>query len=652
MCGIAGFVGKMHDDHREDRRLATLLGAIAHRGPDDLGQLAAGPVQLGMRRLSIVDLGGGHQPIWSEDGRYALVGNGEIYNAPELQQELEARGHHFRSHSDMESVLHLFEDLGPSALSRLNGMFAIAIYDRSRDRIFLARDRLGIKPLFVADTPDAIFFSSEIPGLRELLRTAAPGALELDPIALNDFLAHGYSAGRRTIWSGIRRLSPGAYRWIELGGSVGETPWWTLPSLTDPADRGSPHHGSFDDRTAEVAADEIAALLSDSVRLRTLGDVRPGTFLSGGLDSSAITALLAQSSSAPVASFTLSVDDPDLDEVHDAEETARTFGCEHFTDRLSSVSGSELSELFVRFGEPFADPSLLPTSRVSQLAARHVKFVLSGDGGDELFAGYAWLLREVALRQWPRSIRYPARWLSPLLRSGQDSEHAGVMGQILRTLGDLSARPCDSFLRRRSLATGRRRRTLLDPRWGNLGPTSLERYAHGTQRSDDRSLWLDLDRRFYLGGNILEKVDRASMMHSLEARVPFLDHRMVEAAARIPVSTHLGPSGRGKEVLRRAMQRILPEPLFQRPKRGFGLPVDRWLREQLSETVRDRLLGREFRELGILDPTATERLLDQHQAGITRTGHFIWALTSLATVLTEAPSRHETTPPHASATVG
>lgn len=630
MCGIAGIVARSDDDDFSPS-LRQLADAIRHRGPDDEGICLHGRVGLTMRRLSIVDLAGGRQPLWTEDGRFALVGNGEIYNAPELRRELEARGHRLATGSDLEAALHLFEERGPASLERLNGMFAIAIYDRETARVFLARDRLGIKPLFLAETPRAIFFSSEVPGLRLLLDQEGCTP-ELDPDGLRDYLAHGYAAGTSTVWQGIRRLSPGAFQWVSASGVEPEKHWWQLPPIaTDPS--------PFDDAKADTAAEEIAALLTDSVRLQTLGDVPAGAFLSGGLDSSTVVSLLSQSVDHAVPAFTLAIDDPDLDETRAAEATARHFGCEHHVETLSGVSGDELDDLFVRFGEPFADVSLLPTARVSKLAAQHVKFVLSGDGGDELFAGYSWLLREVQLRRWPRSLRYPARFLAPILRNGQHSERDDIWGKLLRTLGDLSSTPSRSFLRRRSLVTGRRRRSLVHPRFGEAAPTTLERFAlRESSTSKTWPLLLDLDRRFYLGGDILEKVDRASMMHSLEARVPFLDHRIVEAAARIPVEMHLGPHGRGKEILRRAMQRILPAELFARPKRGFGLPVDRWFRESLHEVARDRLLAREFRELEILDPLRTEALIEMHRNGTTRHGHLLWALTSLATVLTRPPA--------------
>ncbi len=620
MCGIAGYIAARSTDRPVADRLRAMVDRLFHRGPDDHGFCQSGGATIGMRRLSIVGIDNGAQPLFDESGRFAIVGNGEIYNAPQLHRELLSRGHRFQSDSDIEVVLHLFEELGPNAFQRLNGMFALAILDRREQRVLLARDRLGIKPLFVADTTHGFAFASEVPALLAGLDAEERNETDLDRPALADYLRHGYAPGTQTLYRSVEQLPPGSFAWANEAGMGRPVEWWTMPELEP------------EDRSIDSFAEESESILRDSVRLRTLGDVPAGAFLSGGLDSGTIVALLSESVDHSVPAFTLSIGDPEFDETADARLTAEAFGCEHHVERLDQTTAEEVESLFESYGEPFADASLLPTHRVSQLAARHVKYVLSGDGGDELFAGYAWLIREAKLRRLPRSVRTTARWLAPILSRGQQSTRSGIFGQALRAVGDLSSPAQRSFIRRRSLTTPQQLASLLHPELRSLAdePSSLERYADAHPHDSELAGLLDLDRRFYLGGDILAKVDRATMRHSLEARVPFLDHRLVELAARIPIETQLGPHAAGKAVLRRVIERVLPPELLQRRKRGFGIPVDRWLAGPLYQPLRDRLLDPSFRERGWIDSVAVERILDQHQRGHGRHGHLLWALWSLA----------------------
>lgn len=625
MCGIAGILGLEGSDARGP--LAAMNSALEHRGPDDSGVFLHGAAGIAMRRLAIVDLDGGQQPILNEDQQLAIVGNGEIYNAPELRPELEKRGHRFRSGSDIETVLHLFEELGPEGLHYLNGMFAVAILDRHHQRIFVARDRLGIKPLFYSETDRGTLFASELPALRAGVEQLNRGALTIDRESLTSFLQFGYVPNSNTMHRELRKLPAGHYAWISPHG-VTEHEWWRFPLPSEAAEPS---------RSLDEWSDELEALLRDSVRLRTMGDVRAGAFLSGGLDSGTILSLLSQHAPAPVPAFTIGFGDPRLDEIEDAKLSARHSGADHHVELVADVDLAELEQLFGAFGEPFADVSLLPTHRVARLAARHVKFVLSGDGGDELFAGYAWLQREVRYRRLPSPLLATARLLRPVLAHGQRSTRANWWGKVLRVAGDLSASPAQSFLRRRSLCPAALLPRLIHSRWNDVAHNEdpLARYA-GNWQGDPLALLVDLDRRFYLGGDILEKVDRATMMHSLEARVPFLDHRIVELAARIPMATHLGPSGSGKTVLRHCMLRNrnqpwVPTALLGRPKRGFGIPVDRWFQGQLLEQVEERLRERHFRELELLEPTTVANVIDEHRTGKARHGHLIWGLLSLAT---------------------
>ncbi|MEM7264108.1 MAG: asparagine synthase (glutamine-hydrolyzing) [Planctomycetota bacterium] len=506
LCGIAGFVGRGEID--VSPRLEAMAAAMHHRGPDDRGVAAESTAGITMQRLSIVGIETGSQPIFSEDRRFAIVGNGEIYNAPELRKELEARGHRFRGASDIESILHLFEERGTDAFSALNGMFGIAVWDRHTGRVTIARDRLGIKPLFYGDFPSGIGFASELPSLLAALSPGERRAVEVDPTRVHEVLRHGYITSPGTIYRNVHRLPAG--HWVNLDAQGASEPqaWWILPEYTP------------ESRSLDAFAEEAEALLRHSVQLRTLGDVPPGAFLSGGLDSGTVVSLLTETLGHGVPCFTIAFDDAGLDEAEDAARTAAEFGCPHHVERLDSVGIDELDELFAQFGEPFADVSLLPMHRVSKLAAGHVKYVLSGDGGDELFAGYAWLTREVQLRSLPSALRGTARLLSPLLRHGQRATGSGLLGKAMRTVGDLASSTTDSFLRRRSLGS----RSLLA---GFAGPaleealtrsTTLERFA--AEAPPGWETLLDLDRRYYLPGDILEKVDRATMFHSLEARVP------------------------------------------------------------------------------------------------------------------------------------
>jgi len=615
MCGIAGFVGI--EGAAGEPALARMVAALHHRGPDGCGSLLAPAAGIGMARLAIVGIANGRQPIVSEDGRLAIVGNGEIYDSPVHRPALEARGHRFATDSDIETLLHLFEEHGEGAFALVNGIFAVAILDRLTSRVLVARDRLGVKPLLWSAVGSAVFFASELPALRAGL---PPGAdLALDPAALGDYLAHGYVPAPRTIHRGVHRLPPGHLAWLGRG-EPSPRPWWRLPGLEP------------ETRPIEEWAEETAALIEDSVRLQTLGDVPAGAFLSGGLDSTTLLTVLARRSAEPVDTFTLGFREESHDERALARATAAQLGARPHETLLEEPTAAEIEALFRHLGEPFADVSLLPTERLARLASGHVKFVLSGDGGDELFGGYPWFTAEARRRALPAPLRGAAGLLSPWLAAGQSATGSGWVGKGLRYLGDLSQGSAASFLRRRRLASPALVAEILHPEVRGEVPleTSLARHA-AEWRKGEAELWLDLDRRFYLAGDILEKVDRATMRHSLEARVPLLDHRLVELAARVPVADHLGPRLEGKQVLRRAFARILPPGTLERAKRGFGIPVDRWVRGPLGSALRERL----FDPAGVvaselLDRSAIEALLERHDRGAADHGHLLWGLWSLA----------------------
>ncbi len=618
MCGIAGFAGVNGAAHAP--ALSRIVSALHHRGPDDRGELIAAEAGIGMARLSIVGIDNGRQPIESIDGRYAIVGNGEIYDAPSHRDALEKQGRRFRTDSDIEALLHLYELYGTDCFSRVNGMFAVAILDRKTSQVLIARDRLGIKPLFTAEVGGAHFFASELPALLEGLPPNAD--LSIDPIAFGDYLAHGYIPSPRTIYRGVRRLPPGHFLWLNKGSQEPEE-WWRWPEVTP------------QDRPLEDWAEEVAELIGDSVRLRTLGDVPAGAFLSGGLDSSALLAALSHRQTEAVQAFTLGFAESAYDERDPAAETAEFLGAIHHTDLLGTVAADELDSLFRHIGEPFGDVSLLPTDRVARLASGKVKFVLSGDGGDELFGGYQWLTAEAQRRALPSSLLTVTRTMRSILQPGQEAIGNHPISKARRFLGDLASDSATSFLRRRRLAGTQLLRSLIDRDFREEVPERSTLTEHALRWSGgEGDLWLDLDRRFYLNGDILEKVDRATMRHSLEARVPLLDHRLVELSCQIPFAMHLGRERRGKQVLRRAIEQILPPNLFRRPKRGFGVPVDGWLRNELLAPLRERLLDREFLDNQLLDGKALEQTIERHACGRADHGHLLWALWSLATSIT------------------
>ena len=382
------------------------------------------------------------------------------------------------------------------------------------------------------------------------------------------------------------------------------------------------------------------------MRLRTLGDVPAGAFLSGGLDSSAILAVLSSQVDEPVNAFTLGFSESSHDERDAARETAEALGATHHTALLSGVDADEIDAIFRHLGEPFGDVSILPTDRLSQLAAGHVKFVLSGDGGDELFGGYQWFTSEARRRSLPAPVRGAAQLLGPWLSQGQEATGSGWLGKGLRYLGDLASESSASFLRRRRLAGQTLTQSLLHRELRTRVPAATSLVDHAAHwPGGEAELWLDLDRRFYLAGDILEKVDRATMRHSLEARVPFLDHRIVELSTKIPVGLHLGEKNEGKQVLRAAIETILPPALFSRPKRGFGIPVDQWLRGPLRRDLRDRLLGGALVDDSILDEETLEQVIDRHDRGVANHGHLLWALWSLSTWAESRRSQIQAKPP-------
>jgi len=640
MCGIAGFVDFTGRDSLEDLADVglSMAGALRHRGPDDEGVWVDPDARavLAHRRLSIIDLSAaGHQPMASASGRWMLTYNGEIYNFRVLRKELEGHGHGFRGHSDTEIILAAVEQWGiRSTLERCNGMFSLALWDRRERLLTLARDRLGEKPLYYGRAGSVFLFGSELKALRAHCAFDAP--IDRKSIAL--FLRYSYVPAPRSIYEGIHKLGPGEMLVLD-GASPDASPrietYW---SLREAARRGA--GTAFADGAGHEAVDQLDTLLSDAVSLRMEADVPVGAFLSGGIDSSLIVALMHKQSSRPVRTFSIGFDEDAYDEARFAREIARHLGTDHTELYVPATAALEhLPRIAEIYDEPFADPSQLPTMLVSAMAREHVTVSLSGDGGDELFAGYrryAWAQRAWGSVGWlPASGRRllgrglsrpaPERWaaigdrLRPISRGVLDARLGDRVGKLadLISLSDREAMYRDLMSQWK------------DPSSVVIGasepPTLFTDIQRAPVASGNLERLLYLDTLTYLPDDILVKVDRASMAVSLEARVPLLDHRVVEFAWRVPEAMKVR-DGVSKWPLRRVLDRYVPHELIDRPKRGFDIPLSEWLRGPLREWAESLLSERRLRDEGFIDPLPVREKWEQHLAG-TRNWHYpLWSV--------------------------
>ncbi|MEN8376551.1 MAG: asparagine synthase (glutamine-hydrolyzing) [Gemmatimonadota bacterium] len=619
MCGIAGFWhadGKPADRHV----LAAMTASLGHRGPDETGLWTDGPVALGNRRLRVIDPEGGQQPMGNEDGTVRVVFNGEIYNHRELKARLEALGHRFRTRSDTEVIVHAYEEWGDACVERFNGMFAFALWDARRRRFLAARDRLGIKPLYVRFAPDGLTFGSELKAV--VLAPWVP--LEWDTEAVDDFLTYEYVPAPATIVAGVRKLPPATLLACGADEPYTERAYWAL--------RGDPE--GVDPSRAER---DLRDLLFQAVERRRLADVPVGAFLSGGIDSSAIVAFLSEVMDEPVRTYSMGFADRSYDERSHARVVAERFGTDH-TEREVTPDAADLArQLVAHFDEPFADVSAFATFLVSRVARQDVTVALSGDGGDELFAGYD----AYRAQRWARRLRHvtrgaPWRVVDALLEAlPPGTAKKGTLNKAKRFAAGLRL-PSDleharwwvfqDLTQRRALYSG----ALLD-RLGERDPLAhyRDRLADGAARGFrglQRQLYADVTG--YLPDDILTKVDRTSMASSLETRVPFLDHEFVEFAMRVDARLKLR-GGRGKRVLRRALRGILPESTLSRRKEGFSIPLKHWIGTSLRETVADALAERRVRERGWFEAGAVRGLLEEHVAGRRNHAHRIWPLVAL-----------------------
>jgi asparagine synthase (glutamine-hydrolysing) len=611
MCGIAGFIGREQGlACSEDIRRMTQT--IVHRGPDEEGIYAQANVGLGMRRLSIIDLTSGSQPIHNEDRSVWVVFNGEIYNFLELRKELESRGHQFYTNADTEVIVHLYEEMGPDCVRKLRGMFAIALYDEKKKTLMLARDRLGKKPLYYAIDEGCLYFASEI----KAILAVAPQLAEVDPEGILQFFYFGYIPDPRSAFRHIQKLPPGHV--AEYGnGEITEREYWDVPA-----------YGTNDPGSDEACLEEMESRLAEAVRIRMISDVPLGALLSGGVDSSIVVALMARVSSAPVKTFSIGFRKADFNEAAYARLVAERFGTDHHELIVDPNITETLDHLSRMMEEPFADSSMIPTYCVSRLARQHVTVALSGDGGDELFAGYNryivnWNRRHYdMLPEWAGKIY--RNHLYPRLPST-------VKGRKFAWNVTLSSR--DRYLDGISfLPALHRERELFSDDFLISAATwtdpflRFQRYYDEAPASDQLSRLMYLDTKTYLTADILTKVDRMSMATSLEMRCPLLDHEFVEWVASLPIKYKFRHGVR-KYMFKELAKRLgIPSALLDRRKQGFALPLAHWMRDELRNGLLSILLEPRTLQRGYFKPEAISSILNEHFRGRRDHSGVLWLL--------------------------
>jgi asparagine synthase (glutamine-hydrolysing) len=620
MCGIVGVFDTRERRPVDLEALARMNAVQFHRGPDEGGQHAEPGVGLGHRRLSIIDLATGQQPLWNEDHSVVVVFNGEIYNYRSLIPRLEAAGHVFRTRSDTEVIVHAWEEWGEACVREFNGMFAFCLWDRNRQTLFLARDRLGEKPLYwTVDSAGWFAFASELKSL-----VARPGqSRRIDPLAVEEYLGFGYVPEPRTIYAGIHKLPPAHTLTLRVGTPPRLNEYWQLSFASNGI------------RTVEAAIPELRERLREAVRLRMVSEVPLGAFLSGGVDSSAIVANMASLQSDPVDTCSISFGDPRYNESPYAAAVAKQFGTRHHVDQVESDDFSLLDTLVAAYDEPFADSSAMPTYRVCQLARQHVTVALSGDAGDENFAGYRrhrWHMEEERLRRFlPQAIRGPLFGLAGALYPKLD-----WAPQFLRaktTLESLARSSMAAYFHSVSVMPDRVRQPLYSSAFrselgGYRALEVFQRHAAQAPADDALSFIQYLDLKTYLPGDILVKVDRASMQHGLEVRVPLLDHTLVEWIAGLPSALKLH-RGEGKYVFKKSLEGTLTDETLYRPKMGFAVPLDRWFRGPLRSRIEGLARSEALDGLGVFATEQVGKLATQHLSGRRDHTAALWSLLML-----------------------
>lgn len=618
MCGIVGIFDSRGRCGVDRELLQRMNEAQWHRGPDE-GNLHVEPgLGLGHRRLSIIDLSTGQQPLYNEDGSVVVVFNGEIYNFQELVPELQALGHRFRTRSDTEVIVHAWEAWGEDCVQRFRGMFAFALWDRKRQMLFLARDRLGVKPLYYAMLDDGAFvFGSELKALLVHPRLRR----DVDPLAIEEYFAYGYVPEPRTIFSGTLKLPPACTLSLQRGGKLAEPhEYWDIPFQQDRL------------VSERDAIEELIARLRESVKLRMIADVPLGAFLSGGVDSSGVVAVMAGLSPERVNTCSISFGDPLFNESAYADMVARRYGTRHRVEQVAPDDFALLDKLATIYDEPYADSSAIPTYRVCELARKSVTVALSGDGGDESFGGYRRYrghVNEERVRSLlPLTLRrsmfgllggiYPKADWAPRVFRAKSTFQALARNSVEAYFHTVSLMHDDM---RSQLFSARLRRDLQ----GYAAAEVLRRHAARAPSHEALALVQYLDLKTYLVGDINTKVDRASMAHSLEVREPLMDHPLVEWLSQLPHELKLR-NGEGKYLLKKALEPYLPKELLYRPKMGFAVPLAKWFRGPLRQAIRNRASGPVLAATGWFDMQYLRRLVEEHQAGLRDHSAPLWSL--------------------------
>jgi asparagine synthase (glutamine-hydrolysing) len=613
MCGIAGFISQKDGISNNEREalLDAMCRVITHRGPDEQGMMVDGEAALGMRRLSIIDLKSGQQPIYDESGNLVIVFNGEIYNFRELKAELENLGHRFKTNSDTETIVHAYEEFGADCLQYLRGMFAFAIWNKQKKELFIARDRVGKKPLYYSLTDEGEFvFGSEL----KVLLTHGGIKCEIDLSALDAYLSFGYVPDPLCIFKNVRKLEPGHYLTFR-DVKVETHSYWDFEYKENPI------------RKEEDYIEELRALIKDAVNVRLISEVPLGAFLSGGVDSSAVVGNMSRLMDQPVKTFSIGFNEDSFSELKYARIAAEHFGTEHHEFIVTPDLCDIVDELVWHFDEPFADSSALPTYMVSKMARDYVTVVLSGDGGDELFAGYTRYVvdkKRGALERLPKLIRsgvlQTVSGMLPHSAPGKNYLYNASLDAVDRYIDSVTS---FSPLNKRSLYSSGLKQSLN----GNsgVGEELFRKFASSVETGDPVDKLLYLDSKTYLPGDILTKVDRMSMAVSLEARVPLLDHKLIEFVTKIPAGLKLKGLDT-KYIFKQAIKDLVPDSILNRPKQGFGVPINEWINVQLRDRIREDLLEKRTLERGYFEPEYIKLLLDEHERGRRDHSHALWVL--------------------------
>ena len=643
VCGITGIFDSIGRSEINRALLERMNESQHHRGPDAGGVHVEPGIGLGHRRLSIIDLSTGQQPLYNEDGSVVVIFNGEIYNFQDLVPELQALGHVFHTRCDTEVIVHGWEAWGADCVRRFRGMFAFALWDRKRETLFLARDRLGVKPLYYARLPNGHWiFGSELKSL--LVHPGLPR--EIDPLAVEDYFGYGYVPEPRTIFKGVFKLGPGCTLTLRRGEPAPQpVEYWDVPfKAAVPI-------------TEQEAREELVHRLRESVKLRLISDVPLGAFLSGGVDSSTVVAMMAGLSPDPVVTCSISFGDPAFNESEYAQAVADRYQTRHHVEQVDPDDFSLVDRLALMYDEPCADSSAMPTYRVCGLARKAVTVALSGDGGDESFGGYRryrWHVNEERVRS-----RLPLQLRRPVFGFlGQMYPKADWAPRVFRaksTLEALARNSVEAYFHSVSLLHDRMRRDLFSDRLRSelQGYAAIEVLKHHAARAPSDhplSLVQYLDLKTYLVGDINTKVDRASMAHSLEVREPLMDHPLVEWLSSLPPEFKLR-NGEGKFLLKKALEPYLPAEILYRPKMGFAVPLAKWFRGPLKQSVRDAVLGPVLADTGWFNAPYLRRLVDDHQSGLSDYSTPLWTLLMFESFLRNVIGAQAPRPAHDSLTL-